>query len=74
MHRYKKSGKREGEILPRSKLNLPPGAGFRSKRPRLSVEQVIEYSELFLPILNAQPDCEERRLRTKCRVPFRILP
>lgn len=67
-----KPGKEEGVTRPQAKLDLPSGVGFRSKSPSLTLEQIIELSELLLPFMNSQPDCEEKRLRTKCRIPFRI--
>ena len=69
-----KSGKEEGATHTQATLDLPSGVGFRSKGPSLTLEQIIELSELLLPFMNSQPDCEEKRLRTKGRIPFRIAP
>lgn len=53
---------------------LPGGTEFRSRRLPVDPARMLALSEENLPRLNALPDREERRLRGKCRVRFRLLP
>ena len=54
-------------------LDLPDAPDFESVTPGMTMEQMIRLSEAMLPVFNALPNAEEQRLRTKCRLPFRLL-
>ncbi|MEW6745886.1 MAG: hypothetical protein AB1486_24360 [Planctomycetota bacterium] len=54
-------------------LRLPAAPEFHSQRAPVSLEMILALSEERLPLVNAWPDFEERRLRTKCREPFVLM-
>ena len=74
MNESSKSSKSDEASSPKAKLALPDGSGFRSKRPSsISLNEMIRLSKSRLRMINSAPDAEEKRLASKCRVPFKLI-
>ena len=73
----KKSPPPAGEIVESAEtipeeplLEFPVGNEFVERRSRMGVDAIFRFSEERLPLFNARPGAEERRLREKNGVPF----
>jgi hypothetical protein len=56
-----------------SVLELPDGSDFVSRHVTLPIDQVLEACEAQLPLVNSDPEFEQKRLRDKVDVPFELL-
>jgi|tagenome__1003787_1003787.scaffolds.fasta_scaffold18443490_2 hypothetical protein len=54
-------------------LDLPDGSDFVSRHVTLPIDQVLEACEAQLPLVNSDPEFEQKRLRDKVDVPFELL-
>ena len=53
-------------------LELPDGSDFVSRHVTLPIDQVLEACEAQLPLVNSDPEFEQKRLRDKVDVPFEL--
>jgi hypothetical protein len=53
-------------------LELPDGKGFVSRRVPIDSNLLVDLSEESLPRLNARPERELERLRSKASQPFEL--
>ena len=59
-----------GRILEEPLLEFPVPIEFVERRSRMGLDAIFRFSEERLPLFNARPGAEERRLREKNGVPF----
>lgn len=60
------------DTIPEKHLELPDGAAFTSRSPKVDILEMIAISERYLPIVNGQPDFVERKIREAITVPFSL--